>query len=66
MENNWLTPREIGDLVGCSHDTASRLLRTGKIPAINIGVGWKSRWIARKIDVERWLEARKAATEETS
>ena len=59
--NKQLTVKEVGERLGCSSTTVSKLIREQGLPAVDIslGNGSKARFRVSEQDLETWLESRK-------
>ena len=52
---NGLTTREVASRLRCSHERVFRLIRAGRLRALNAGTGTRRpRWIIDVVDLERF------------
>ena len=49
--NEYLTPREVMELLAIGRNTFYRLVNSGELPAFRIGKLWRVRWA----DLEHWM-----------
>ncbi len=57
MANEILTIRDVAELLKVTDKTIYRLLAKREIPAFKVGGSWRF----SKIDIDTWIQARKAA-----
>lgn len=53
IEQGYLTAKQVGEVLGKSHDTIIRWSKVGKLPAGKIIDGW-TYWY--RADIEQWIE----------
>jgi excisionase family DNA binding protein len=57
MHTDVMTVREVAEYLKLAEKTTYRLAAEGKIPGFKVGGAWRF----RKIDIDAWIEAKKAA-----
>lgn len=58
-QRNFLTPREVSDLLRVSTQTVRRWIKEGKLPAYKVGRAWR----IEETDLNRWLNGQRTAAE---
>jgi excisionase family DNA binding protein len=58
MQTDVMTVREVAEYLKLAEKTTYRLAAEGKIPGFKVGGAWRF----RKVDIDAWIEAKKAAT----
>ena len=55
--NEYLTPREVMELLAIGKNTFYKMVQSGQLPAFRIGRQWR----VRRADIELWADGRKKA-----
>ena len=58
VEQEFLTPQEVSDLLRVSVYTVRRWIKEGNLPAYKIGRGWR----IGRADLDRWLDQQRIVT----
>lgn len=57
VESEWLSVSDICDYMGVSSYVVTSMLRSGELPGVKFGREWR----VAKVDLEEWLNRRRAA-----
>lgn len=61
MASKYLTPRQIAEELSISVDQAKKLITSGELPVIDVGVGSRAFWRVSRTDLDDWLEQQREA-----
>jgi len=56
MDTDIMTIHEVAEYLKLTDKTAYRLAAEGKLPGFKVGGAWRF----RKLDIDQWIEAKKA------
>jgi excisionase family DNA binding protein len=62
MSEEFLSPRQAGEIADCHNDTIRRAIEAGFLPAQRVG----RNWIIKRKDLNGWIEAGKPNRRRTS
>lgn len=60
--NDQLTVKQIAAELGVSDMTAHKLITTGALPAVNVGLGSKCYWRVSRADLNGYLDRKREET----
>jgi excisionase family DNA binding protein len=60
MSGEIMTMKEVAEYLKLAEKTAYRLAAEGKLPGFKVGGSWRF----KKVDIESWIEAKKASKKE--
>lgn len=52
--NEYLTPREVMELLAIGKNTFYKMVQSGKLPAFRVGKQWR----VKRADMEQWTDGR--------
>lgn len=62
MTTEHLPVKGVAEVLAISVDQVKKLITSGELPAMNVGVGSRVFWRVSRDDLDHWIEAQRAAT----
>lgn len=62
MSSKHLNVKEAAADLGVSVDQVKKLITSGELPAVDVGIASRSFWRIAQADLDKWVEDRRQAT----